>query len=268
MSRSAAAATHHDRKLRRSPSPAAPRRVSGPAYDPRPRAVPAPRPLRIVAGGGAAIASRAAGLALGVSGSRAMDRLVGSRAWIVIIGFGLIGIVAMQVSLLKLNAGIGRAVDATATLERSNAALRLDVSQLSATDRIQRLAAEKGFVMPAPVDVNYLRAGELDRDGRKAARNMRAPQAGASAQTPSAALPAEPQADSAIVTSALGTTPKTTTTTPQGAPAGTETGGAAPATPAAGTPTPPPAGGTTATPGAPAASGGVAPPTAATTTGP
>ena len=40
-----------------------------------------------------------------------MDRLVRSRAWVVIIGFGLIGIVAMQVSMLKLNTGIGRAVE-------------------------------------------------------------------------------------------------------------------------------------------------------------
>lgn len=273
MSRSSAAVAEHERKLRRSPGPAAARRVSGPArdartLDPRPRLLPSPRPLRAVAGGGAAIASRAAGLALGVSGSRAMDRLVRSRVWIVILGFGLIGIVAMQVSLLKLNTGISRAVDAMATLERSNSALRLDISQLSATDRIQRLATEKGFVMPAPVDVHYLRAGDLERDGRRAAGNMRAPQAATGAQTPNAALPGAPQADSAVVASGLGGMPKTTTTAPQSAPTGT--GGAAPAAPTGNAQSPAAAGGTTAGSGTPPSSaGGIAPPSSsATTTGP
>ena len=58
-----------------------------------------------------------------------MDRLVRSRAWVVIIGVGLIGIVAMQVSMLKLNSGIGRAVDTAATLERSNASLKAEISR-------------------------------------------------------------------------------------------------------------------------------------------
>ena len=272
MSRSSAAVAPQERRLRRSPGPAAARRVSGSAHDartldPRPRLLPSPRPLRAVAGGGAAIASRAAGLALGVSGSRAMDRLVRSRVWIVILGFGLIGIVATQVSLLKLNTGISRAVNTMSTLERSNSALRLDISQLSATDRIQRMATEKGFIMPAPVDVHYLRAGDLERDGRRAARNMRAPQPGTGAQTPSAALPAAPQADSAVVASGLGGMPKTTTA-PQGAATGT--GGAAPVAPAGSAQSPAAAGGTTTSSGTPPSSaGGIAPPSpSATATGP
>jgi len=267
MSRSAAA-TQPERRLRRSPGPAIARRVSGPGseartLDPRPRLLPTPRPLRAVAGGGAAIASRAAGLALGVSGSRAMDRLVRSRVWIVILGFGLIGIVAMQVSLLKLNAGVGRAVNVTATLERSNSALRLDISELSATDRIQRLAAAKGFVMPAPVDVHYLRAGDLERDGRRATRNMRAPE-GTGAQTPSAALPAVPTGDSAVVESGLGLAPASTTATTPSAPTGSGSGGAAPGAAPTANPqaSPPVAGGTTARPGAPSSTSGgaVSPP--------
>ena len=266
MSRSSAAVAPHERKLRRSPGPAVARRVSGPGHDartldPRPRLLPSPRPLRAVAGGGAAIASRAAGLALGVSGSRAMDRLVRSRVWIVILGFGLIGIVAMQVSLLKLNTGISRAVNTMSTLERSNSALRLDISQLSATDRIQRMATEKGFVMPAPVDVHYLRAGDLERDGRRAARNMRAPQPGALAQTPNGAPPAVPQADSAVVASAAGGVPKPTGA-PQSAPTGT--GGAAPAAQSATAQAPPAAGGTTAG-SPPPASGGATPPSSSPT---
>jgi cell division protein FtsB len=140
---------------------------------PRPR-LPARPPLRVVAGG-AAIALRVAEAALEVSGSRTMDRLVRSRAWVVIVAFGLIGIVAMQVSMLKLNAGIGRAVETAATLERSNATLRADVSQLSSGERIQSSAGARGFIMPEPGDVTYLNAGNLASDGFRAAQRMSAP---------------------------------------------------------------------------------------------
>lgn len=198
MSRSAAARTQHheERALRRpvrrsGPGPA--RRISGPATPagayaargaqtqvapatdhsyapPRPR-LPARPQLRLAAGG-AAIALRVADSAVNVSTSRTMDRLVRSRAWVVIIGVGLIGIVAMQVSMLKLNAGIGRAVDTAATLERANASLKAEVSRLSSGDRIQTLAGQKGFVMPEPADVTYLRAGDKRSDGLRAARRM------------------------------------------------------------------------------------------------
>jgi len=200
MSRSAAARTqHHDeRAQRRARSHGAPhaRRISGPvrpayatapqthaqpqvhahayadapAYAPR---APASPPLRLVAGG-ARVAWRVAESALEASHSRTMDRLVRSRAWVVIIGVGLIGIVAMQVSMLKLNSGIGRAVDTVATLERSNASLKATVSELSSGDRIQRLAGERGFVMPEPADVTYLRAGDKRADSLRAVRRMTA----------------------------------------------------------------------------------------------
>src|SRR6185295_13276940 len=123
--------------------------------------------------GGASIARRMADATLEVSGSRTMDNLVRSRAWVVIVAFGLIGIVAMQVSMLKLNNGIGRAVDTAATLERSNVTLREEVSRLSSGDRIQALAGERGFVMPEPGDVAYLNA--RSSSGARAARRMSAP---------------------------------------------------------------------------------------------
>jgi hypothetical protein len=261
MSRSAAARTAaaRDPRIRRSASGSVPRRVSGPAYDPRtidprPRLLPSPRPLRAVSGGSAAIAARVTGLAVNVSGSRAMDRLVRSRGWIVIVGFALIGIVAMQVSLLKLNAGIGRAVETSASLERSNADLRLDVSRLSATDRVQRLAAARGFAMPAPADVGYLQVGDTARDARRAARNMRPPDPDVADTAPATAQPPPVQAASAVVTSAPGSAPPTATAATTGAaPAGA---GTAPPVTAAQAP---PASGATAPAGATATGGGAAP---------
>jgi len=266
MSRSALARADHRRVpgVPRAQTVAAQRRISGPMRPagarvdggalamsdaalaphpvPRPR-VPARPPLRVVAGG-AAIALRVAEAALEVSGSRTMDRLVRSRAWVVIVAFGLIGIVAMQVSMLKLNAGIGRAVETAATLERSNATLRADVSQLSSGERIQSLAGARGFIMPEPGDVSYLNAGNLASDGFRAARRMSAPDpavagpagsAMAASGTPGITGPAVSNAAAAAAAGAAPTDPAATPT----APGTTAVGAAAPApAPAAATTAP------------------------------
>ncbi|MEA2222309.1 MAG: hypothetical protein QOH83_685 [Solirubrobacteraceae bacterium] len=302
MSRSAAAPADHRRAApARGHAPAAPRRVSGPlrparaTIDARALAVsdgalapsPLPRPQRPqrqrtpsrpplrLAAGGAAIVLRVAEATLEVSGSRTMDRLVRSRAWVVIVAFGLIGIVAMQVSMLKFNAGIGRAVETAATLERNNAALRADVSRLSSGDRIQALAGARGFVMPEPGDVTYLRAGGLGAEGVRAAQRMHAPDpqlvgpagaVSAASITPAITGPGNPGAPG-VTETATATDPATATvpdpaaatTGPTATTAATVT---APATtPPATTPpatTPPPAttavtGATAAAPVAPAA---------------
>ncbi|HWC26786.1 MAG TPA: hypothetical protein VG474_09395, partial [Solirubrobacteraceae bacterium] len=151
--------------------------ISEPAFAPKPlpRLPPPSRAPVRVASAGAAIALRLAETAMLLSASRTMDRLVRSRAWAVIVAFALIGIVAMQVSLLKLNAGIGRAVETVGTLERRNAALRGEISRLSSGDRIQALAGIRGFRMPEPADVTYLRAGSRHADGARAARRMQSP---------------------------------------------------------------------------------------------
>jgi cell division protein FtsL len=212
---------------------------------PAPRTFAAPRPQRL-AYGGVAIASRMAGVAVDVSASRAMDRLVRSRVWIGIIAFGLIGLVTMQVSLLKLNSGIGRAVQTSSTLERSNSALRAEISTLSAGDRIQRLAEAKGMVMPAPSDIAYLRAGSARDDAVRAVHQMRAPDPSVPAGFAGVASQALAPVSTAPATTAAPTTTATT------APAGSTPAAATPAptTPAATTPPASAAPATTATPAA------------------
>ena len=59
---------------------------------------------------------------------RVVDRLLRSRACIWVIGLMLGGIVAMQVSLLRLNAGISRAVQTQSTLELQNPALQAAIA--------------------------------------------------------------------------------------------------------------------------------------------
>ena len=54
------------------------------------------------------------------------------------------GIVFIQVSMLRLNAGISRAITSAETLERQNAALRADISKLDSGERISRSAGALG----------------------------------------------------------------------------------------------------------------------------
>jgi hypothetical protein len=252
----------------------------GPLPARRSRPAPAARRQQSLTYGGVAIASRMAGVALDVSASRFMDRVVRGRVWIGVIAFSLIGLVAMQVSMLKLNSGIGRAVQTISTLERSNSALRSDVTRLSAGERIQPLAEAEGFVMPAPADVGYLRAGDRHGVALRAERRMRAPDPAAAgpagsatptgvelaattggatdmpapttatatapaAQVPPAGVPAAPST-TALAPAPVGTAPSTTALAPAPvgtapAPVGTAPAAMAPATGAAVPNTAPPA---------------------------
>lgn len=97
-----------------------------------------------------------------------VDRLLRGRAWVACVGALLAGIVFLNVSLLGLNSGIAVSADQASELRRQNADLRLEVAKLGATERIQRVAESRGFVMPAPGEVTYVDA-DPERDGRKAA---------------------------------------------------------------------------------------------------
>jgi cell division protein FtsB len=139
-------------------APRSPRRVSGPA--------------RPVALRGGAVAVPQPGRLAGIADHRWLDTLLRSRAWIWLIGLLLGGIVAMQVSLLKLNTGISRAVQSSATLERQNADLEAQVARLSSGERIRAAAADLGLVMP-DTPPTYLRS--RDSDAERAARRMGPP---------------------------------------------------------------------------------------------
>lgn len=170
-----------------------------------------------------------------------LDRMLRGRAWVAVIGIALIGIVAMQVSLLKLNAGIGQSVEKTSVLERENADLRASVSQLSSEERIQREALGMGLVLPPAGDVRYVTA-RPDEDPGKAVRIMRAPAPeGTTTAAADAAVTTDPAATTTTDPAATTTTdPAATTTTDPTAtattgdpattdPAATGTGTAAPA---------------------------------------
>lgn len=86
---------------------------------------------------------------------RLLDRLIGGRAWIAVIAFALIGIVAMQLWVVKLGVGIGRALEHTQLLQQENATLASEDSALSSAERIERLALAKGMVPASPAALHF-----------------------------------------------------------------------------------------------------------------
>ena len=160
----AAARARHSQRSRQAPArrPAT-RRVSGPLR-PIPAAAPAPGAVRR---GSTGVFERIRAL----PETRLVDGLLRGRVWIWVIGILLGGIVAMQVSLLKLNAGISNAVTTASTLERQNADFEAQIARLSAGERVRQAASAENMVTPAPGAVEFLRS-RPDRDGRLAARRM------------------------------------------------------------------------------------------------
>ena len=196
----------HRRTVDRTIAPRSTRRVSGPVVR-RPVAVP----------GGAATVGRQSAFARvrALPDSRWLDRALRGRLWIWLLGAALLGVVGMQVTLLKLNSGIGRAVETTATLERQNAALEASIARLSDTNRVQVGAAGLGMIVPAPGDVGYLNS--RPGDASHAVEVMSPPSADAAALLANDGIVPGSLAEvpaSAPVTPAPVTTTTTTTTTP------------------------------------------------------
>ncbi|HEX7290031.1 MAG TPA: hypothetical protein VF250_02785 [Conexibacter sp.] len=245
------AATAAARRAVAAPRPQ--RRVSGPARPARPTAVP--RPARRAAEqttNGFAVGARARALAWlrTLPDHRLLDRLIGGRVWIVLLGGLLVGIVTLQLTMLRLNAGIGRAVERTTQLEQRNAALRLSISELSDTTRIVGLATQMGYVNPPQGSPRFLTAGV--GDAAKALTTMRVPDPN---------LAAAAAAELAVSTEAAATAEQAATTT-------TTDAAAAPTDSAAATTVPDPAATTTTTPATTAPAGGTTVPAATGTTTP
>jgi hypothetical protein len=180
----------HRRRLRPKSAPKAPRRVSGPSRgrvadsqsgwpgpDTRPRTETRPRPAtrrradtkprtrirrapRRAArrASGVPLGARALAFARGLPDHPLLDRLIRGRAWIPLLGVMLAGIVAMQVEVLKLGTSIGRSIERSATLQTRNDQLRTTVAALDGDQRIERLAAAGGMIMPAPETIGFLSA--------------------------------------------------------------------------------------------------------------
>ena len=152
-----------------------PRRVSGPARTPRPARPDAPG--RTALPGGA----RYGGLLLGalelvrrVSSHRLLDRLIRGRAWIVLVAFALLGIVTLQLALLKLNTGIGRSIERAAVLQNQNAAISIENSELASGGKVEASAAHLGMT-PVPTSMIKFLSVHPRQDAERAASVLSAP---------------------------------------------------------------------------------------------
>jgi hypothetical protein len=170
----------HRRKPRPRSAPKAPRRVSGPVRA-RPAAHRPPRtrnetrraPSRRSA---RPLGARAVAFARSLPDHPVLDRLIRGRAWIPVLGVLLVGIVAMQVEVLKLGTSIGRSIERGSMLQGENDQLRMTVAALGGDQRIERLAAARGMIMPAPAAVGFL-SSPSGASVQRALANIHAPDA-------------------------------------------------------------------------------------------
>jgi cell division protein FtsB len=156
-----------------------------------------------------------------------IDRVLRGPFWVVMLGVLLAGIVFLNVSVLELNRGIAQTDLKSSSLERTNSSLRSKVAKLDSGERIQQLAAARGFVMPQPGDVTFLRP--RDSDSKLAARRITepAPDTSAATATSTATTATTTPAPTTSSTVAPATT---TTTTPPPTTTSAPTSGVTPAT--------------------------------------
>jgi hypothetical protein len=202
----------------RAPATRKPRRVSGPARAGSNH--PASHWTRGWSG-----PAHAVGLAEAVATHRLLDRLIRGRVWIGVIAFALIGIVTMQLVLLKLNAGIGRSLVRETLLQRENATMSAENSEVAAGEQVEAQAEHAGMELIPEGALRFLTAHPAS-DVSKAAAALSAPIAATStggeatasntstigeATAPSAALAGE-VATSDTSTGEASTAPATATT--------------------------------------------------------
>jgi len=121
--------------------PIAPRRVSGPTRHPRAAPLSPLRQHPLVV----------------LLDAPFLDRLIRGRAWIALVGFALLGIVAMQVAILRLCASIGRSVSQIEQLTQQNETVATAIAGLQPGQNVALEASALGMVYPPDDNIDYLR---------------------------------------------------------------------------------------------------------------
>lgn len=180
------------------PKPAAVRRAAATAPAPAPARAPVRRP----GPGPRATPPRRTQAARRAQprGAAVLDNLLHGRGWIAIVFVLLAGIVFFNVDLLQMNRDIAAMADNAGELKRENSKLRTDIARLGSSERIQRVAAEAGLVLPAPGEVRYLYA-DPSVDARRAAARIE------DGAPPTPAVPSERVVEAPVVTDAAPVAP-------------------------------------------------------------
>jgi hypothetical protein len=139
-----------------------------PRTAPRPARRPATRPrataLPVVAVG------RTAGAVGGLADSGLVHSLTRGRAWILLLGLLLGGIVAVNLYGLGLSAGGGKTAATIDELQRHNDVQRSRIAQRTSGERVEEAATALGLAVPAPDAVTYLES--TDESAARAAERL------------------------------------------------------------------------------------------------
>jgi len=158
-----------------------------------------------------------AGAVSGLAESGLVHRLTRGRMWIGLLTPLLVGIVALNVFTLSVNATSSRTTRQTDVLQRQNSALQGQIAAAGASsDRVQTLAGKLGMIVPELGSIGYVEAGP--KDAALAAQRLEsgAITAGATTTTSTATTTVPtttPTTPTATTPVAMPTTPATTPTT-------------------------------------------------------
>jgi hypothetical protein len=153
-----------------------------------------------------------AGAVSGLAESGLVHRLTRGRLWIGVLTALLVGIVALNVFALSVNASSSKTTRQTDVLQRQNSALQGQIAASGASsDRLQALAGTLGMIVPEPNSISYVKAGA--KDAALAAKRLTSGEVAAG--TPVASSSASTTTPTATPTTTTPTaTPTTTSTTP------------------------------------------------------
>jgi hypothetical protein len=111
-----------------------------------------------------------AGAIGGLADSGLVVRLTRGRLWIAALGTLLVGIVALNVVALSLNASSSKIAQQTDGLKRANSSLRARIAGEQSNEQVQAAADKLGLFYPPPNAVEQLRPSR--RDAAEAARRL------------------------------------------------------------------------------------------------
>ena len=156
-----------------------------------------------------------AGAVSGLAESGLVHRLTRGRMWIGLLTPLLVGIVALNVFTLSVNATSSRTTRQTDVLQRQNSALQGQIAAAGASsDRVQTLAGKLGMIVPELGSIGYVEAGP--KDAALAAQRLEsgAITAGATTTTDTTTPTATTTVPTTTPTTPTATTPVATPTTP------------------------------------------------------
>lgn len=156
-----------------------------------------------------------AGAVSGLAESGLVHRLTRGRMWIGLLTTLLVGIVALNVFTLSVNATSSRTTRQTDVLQRQNSALQGQIAAAGASsDRVQTLAGKLGMIVPELGSIGYVEAGP--KDAALAAQRLESGAITASATTTTD--PTTPTATTTVPTTTPTTPTAMTPTTPVATP--------------------------------------------------